>query len=901
MIRFCSKEDISKKEYGAALERKPLLLCENVWKNGREYFKNISGNGDRLVCIPVVDEVGELLCFAYQDTEADRELRFLEEIQETYGALQFSDMFPDKTTVTVLGCNELSYDFARYLVNNGVDVYVVGKYWEYLGYRQNCEKIDTADFIIYGEGTNQGHQGEYSVQKILCSVSGEFECIDRIYEENYRWGIIKDADCSFEELTGYLQSKEELILIGTGEKAQDTYDLLLSKGIDIYGFMESASGGRKTLLGKPVLCREDVAANLNAPVLIQCTDRNSALGTEEVDNYSYYGCKRNQSFYFINDYTHVPESKLVHALNGKKVVFAGDKLLCKILQIFYKDRLGNRITSRYSDDIMVETIRDEIVVSAFFRPYGEEETNRRFTDKLNKIKKFINEKTLDYTEYFESICHFTGMMPEEEKYRLPGIRPRGIVLGKIPAASGNIFFRDILDGHIQILKMDYTVLNHNLLAYCIRLSGEKAECIQELFWQIYYAEANPKYFQRDFPNKEKFDKKMSSLLTMADRFTSQELFMILTLAYEAMFDNRGTEDLSDKVIYWEPHSQTRAVFDYYARWLEDAKITGTTVCTVRNRSVLSGSRMCFYLKNRNRFWTCVENESTHPGYESPCWQELTVRFEDLKLAPAKTIGYLCEKIGIQWSGTLLQTTRRGRANVYYSTTGFDVRPVYDSYEEFLSTFDRFRVAVVNGYEQKKYGYPYLETTEFSRKELQAMYLKEFRFEAQAVFRDEEEKFQYKRRFYRRLSALLWENRKQFLLDRIRGTEADCSYEDISRVHRFWTPERERALEEIKQFISECAQIIFYGTGVDAEQIFGCLSRDEKEKLLFCDKRATKNEYEFQGLPVISPKRMIQEYGTAGIVITSSLYGEEIESELKGMGIAPERMYRNRVGQDMRKY
>lgn len=901
MIRFCSKEDISKKEYGAALERKPLLLDENVWRNGRESFLSILCDGDELAFIPVINETGEMLCFAYQDREADRELRFLEEIQETYGALLFTDIFPDKTSVTILGCNELAYYFLLYLKQTGIEVHVAGKYWEYFGYRQNLEEPCAGNFVIYAEGTKQSYLGEYSVHKILSSVSAEFECIDQIYEENYRWGIIKDAECSLEQLEERLRETSEIIVIGTRDISQDTYDLLLSRGIDICGFMDDTHRWRQTLFGRPVFNRKEAFTNLNAPVFIQCSDCNSAMGTGEVDEYNYYGYRRNKSFYFINDYTDVPESNLVHILKGKKVVLAGDKRLCKTLKIFYEQEAGNRITARYTEDITAEVIRDEFVVSAFYMPYSKEETDRKFIESLKHIKRTIEKKRIDYTEYFESIWHFTSMVQKKEKYSLPGIRPQGIVLGKIPAASGNIFFRDILDGHAQILKMDYTVLNHNLLSYCIRLSGEKAGNIQKLFWQIYNAEANRKYFERDFPDKEKFDKKLSSLLTMADSFSSQELFIIFTLAYEAMFDDSRLEDVSDKVIYWEPHSQSRIGFDSYARWLEDMEIRGITICTVRNRPVLSGSRMCFYLKNRNNFWTCVENETTHPGYESPSWKEFTFRFEDLKLSPAKTIGEICGKMGIKWSSILLQTTHRGKTNTYYSTTGFDLRPVYDSYAEFLSTFDRFRIAVANGHEQKKYGYPYLEVTEFSRKELQDMFLKDFRFEAQAVFSDDEERFRYKRRFIHRLSALLWENRKKFLLDRVRGAEEDCAYEDLSRVHRFWTLQREQALEEIKQFLSEHSQVILYGTGIDAEQIYGYLSREEKEKVLFSDKRAAKSEYEFQERLVVSPKRIISEFGDAGILITSSLYGEEIEGELKDMGIAPERIYRNRVGQEMRQY
>ena len=55
-------------------------------------------------------------------------------------------------------------------------------------------------------------------------------------------------------------------------------------------------------------------------------------------------------------------------------------------------------------------------------------------------------------------------------------------------------------------------------------------------------------------------------------------------------------------------------------------------------------------------------------------------------------------------------------------------PVYNTYEKYFSEFDRLRVMLIQTLWQRSYGYPYLELKQFSRRELQEMFLKGFRFD-----------------------------------------------------------------------------------------------------------------------------------------------------------------------------
>lgn len=53
-----------------------LIMGSDIWQQGREWFK-YHRNAER---IPVKDENDVIICYAFQDMDANRELRMLEEL-----------------------------------------------------------------------------------------------------------------------------------------------------------------------------------------------------------------------------------------------------------------------------------------------------------------------------------------------------------------------------------------------------------------------------------------------------------------------------------------------------------------------------------------------------------------------------------------------------------------------------------------------------------------------------------------------------------------------------------------------------------------------------------------------------------------------------------------------------
>lgn len=108
------------------------------------------------------------------------------------------------------------------------------------------------------------------------------------------------------------------------------------------------------------------------------------------------------------------------------------------------------------------------------------------------------------------------------------------------------------------------------------------------------------------------------------------------------------------------------------------------------------------------------------------------------------------------------------------------------------------------------------------------------------------------------------------------------------------PEKRREqLSQIRELIEEKGMAILYGTGLDGTGIVGFLTKEEQSKILFCDKRAVKGEFDtFEGIPVIAPEVLFDKYHDKGIYITTTLWAEEIFEQLMDGGIAYSNIFFN---------
>lgn len=322
MLRFCGEKIVNvNKELDVAIEDKCLVFDENIWENGRKYFRSSGCHGtERMRMIPISNAHGEIICYGWQDLEANRELRMLEELGKKQLSLSFRDVFPDVGEVVVYGCNELAFYFVKYLEKLEIPVSVNGKYWKRLGIECTTD-IDLDDcnkMIIHAEHILQNRTDLF--QRVIRSASPEFECIDRIYEANVLAGNIKDNEGDFNDLLRKLEGKD-IVILGMDEKAQDAYDLICKYDIDIEFFAteNDSNDAPDSLLGKSVTSVAELLYDERNRVFLDVHDKNSAWGNRYLEQLDYYGFKRNEQFFFMNDYTEIPCSNLIHVLKWKSV------------------------------------------------------------------------------------------------------------------------------------------------------------------------------------------------------------------------------------------------------------------------------------------------------------------------------------------------------------------------------------------------------------------------------------------------------------------------------------------------------------------------------------------------------------------------------------------------------
>lgn len=374
-------------------------------------------------------------------------------------------------------------------------------------------------------------------------------------------------------------------------------------------------------------------------------------------------------------------------LQDKNIVLAEDIRLCsrfyqwwmkygiKEKRIGYLDILNENSIEPGRVQIP-EATEEEIICLLIVPEYDSEYhiTQETADNRKKYIERLYAYGIHDYTDYYSNVLPCIHLESQESKYIRKELRPAKILLGAIPPHSGNALVRHSLSGYPQILMIqEFNYFNNNLYSICIHLAEDDARNILTGFWHLYGQEAGEEAVARYFPDKEKFDQKFEELLELGEHFTSQELFVMFHLAYEAMY-GREIPCLDHTVIYWEPHQWDRALVGEWSYWLGSAEVKGFLIRTVRNSymRIGSGIRMDFRAGKRwGDLWgsmgTCDWRKKKRDIYKK--WKERVIKFEELKKNPVRELSGLCEWLGNSFVDVLLQTTCHGKTGYYGNIVG----------------------------------------------------------------------------------------------------------------------------------------------------------------------------------------------------------------------------------------
>lgn len=729
-----------------AIKTDYVFWNEDIWQNAREYFEHGKSTLTDDGLLPVLNEDYQLVCLAYEDDDANREVRMLRELQATPGALQFTDIFPKYICVRIYGFNELAFLFAKYLEAIGISVKVYGHMWNdwFAGTTYMASDYECID--IYAEGVYREEQVR-DCGHLLRTVSPEFECIDNIYESNIQKGIIRDAQGDKIWFIEMLKSKEEIILLGSGQDAQSVYDFAVGQGVAVCCFVNDDKDEQAhRLFGKSILSLQKARCTYKNPIFIDCSLKNSAWGFGQTDYYDYIGYRRNERFFMIKDYIDISVSDLTHALSSCKVILTGDVYICKYLHHYFKTKnisvigyIDGSISNVKCSETKIES-QDAIYLLAAPDFFSSNEINYHEQYELkNSLIKYLKRIGVDnYSDYFSHMTSYMNMYTcNGNKYFRKQLLPKRIVVGSIEGGNGTIFFEGLLDGHPQIFLLPNTFAG-SLFWVSIRLATLDSKDILSVFWEIYKETDCDAIF-----DPVKFNEKMEELLSYDNRFTSQELFIIIYISYMHM---RGNDtDIGEVIVFWNAHYLTKKEREECVKWLGTKEVHCDIINLVRNACMTRGFVVKGFISRgwagtadpivalKHAYMNGVYNflDIDNKTYR---WSDrLIIQFEELKRNPKETLEKICMEWGIEWSDFLMQVTRKGEKRIYYNgereISDFDLTPVYNTYDKYFSEYDRLRIMIIQSLWQKKYGYPYVESKQFSKREMQEMFLKKYRFES----------------------------------------------------------------------------------------------------------------------------------------------------------------------------
>lgn len=741
-----------------AVRTEYLVFNRDIWQNAHEYCRKHPYSGTKHL-IPILDQEKQLYCFAYEDPDADREIRMLRELGELPDVVQFTDLYSEYRHVKICGFNELAYLFAKYLEILGVAVEVTGRMWQEFFVGQKYDGSDYECLTIYAEGV--AGKKKYWKENLLRSVSVEFECIDKIYEENLRRGFIKDKNENRKALIAGLQNAETVAIFGTDIESQDAYDYLLCMEIDICCFVsETYKNHEVKLLGKPVLMlKECIAKYGNSIVFVDNHGQHSAFGCVvddvfHVDYLDYMGYERNRKFFLLKDYIQIKSDCLKTILQKNQiVVLAGDAALCERLVKYYKNsecvgcqfqfletqhQPAIRTKLDLADPAQLEKEVLILVVEPEYLGCTEEEGCK---EKRGGISYLDLHHFTNYTDYFSYTKTWVALESEtKNKYPLIGLQAGKIILGSIESCCGSYFFKGLLDNHPHIMLMCFDNFEADLFWFCVRLADKPADEVIEGFELLFRSASWLEEAEQKRSFRDGFIKRLSEILHQnPGHYTSQQLFILFYMAYTGLY-GRNVENIREKVIYWAPHVLT-AIIEAYTQWLGADDMPCWVVNVVRNLCMSKGSR----IKGIFEFnWAHPEYaykavmEHYDGGWVPDTDNRIVLRFEDIKCNPKEELSDLCRKLGIPWSNSLMSTTHHN-GQVWTYDNGrkkmqdFDLSSVYYNYEEYFSEFDRFRIALICASWQKRHGYPYVDIQIFSRRDLQEIFLKDYRFGSRIFF------------------------------------------------------------------------------------------------------------------------------------------------------------------------
>lgn len=502
---------------------------------------------------------------------------------------------------------------------------------------------------------------------------------------------------------------------------------LLSLGHHVVCFCDNAKKNEGIfLLGIPVYnyneCRKQypqavyVIANSNKATALEIATELERDGF--VKNLSYFNSVESD---LKGEFPEVRESVL-HVFRDKTLILYGNLFLCDLFEKWIKKSSGSiEVHICSAEDIIIDyknKYRESIWIPLEF-------TSPFFMDSKKTEALFETLHNYNIVSFSRFFLHYMIFCEEESviSNNTPALSNHNIFIKKVAflksaALSGASFINSVMDFHPNILYLGFNALGINIwrvVKMAAKVPNEKkVEVIIDMAKEAFAGESTYSFSLEEYGNI------LEKYIQPHCVYSERDLFIRMHLAHYELI--HGTTPVGEVIIYMDVHDNAIQMRDIMLSWLKCMGFQAILLEMVRNPYKRFGSGLKLHLrKDRdiNRilgFLDLVSGESFEKTEEK--YEIIRMRFEDLKMYPKQILQKLCNILEIPWSDTFLETTLCGEPTAYVEgggkgITGFELKPVYHTYDEYFDAFDKLRLDMIFREKNKAYGYSYVHEEKYT--------------------------------------------------------------------------------------------------------------------------------------------------------------------------------------------
>lgn len=564
---------------------------------------------------------------------------------------------------------------------------------------------------------------------------------------------------------------------GYGEKI---YIMLLSIGCHVVAFCDNAKSNQNGMrLGLPVydyqVCRMKypqavyVIANSTYATAIEIGMELEKDGY--VKNVSYFISIELKARGMLSKYKEGVQA----VLNNQTLILYGRSFLCELFVRWIQNlHLNIKVFICPSEDSIRDFNRQW--PSAIWIPleigtsFGKPEKNECV------VKILQNHEIHSFTRFFLGnmlYCEQLSVVNRKDVKEY-GDKVKKVLFLKLSPLSGSVFVNSVLDSHPNILFLGLTILGVNIwhiVKKVVNVPGEEltVSIINEIKYYFEIAELSNVDWLEGYQNV------LKQYFQEGKMYSERDIFLAIYFAHYEFV--HGIPLNEEAIIYMDLHSNM-LMRDSVFSWLEQMGFEVILLEMIRTPFKRLGSAIKWSLYSSGQYVPIHSNtvfkllheiSGENIDEEELKYPIIRIRFEDLKMYPRQVLKKLCNRLDIPWSDILLKTTDAGEKSVYTVKdeyiTGFDLKPVFYTYDEFFDAFDKFRLDLIFREKNKAYDYSYVEKIKYpiSLEEIGRLFEFPFCFEKFMYFSDKKEREKYSKRMKQLCTQLLYleENKEKY--------------------------------------------------------------------------------------------------------------------------------------------